>query len=100
MSPTDNIRWLLLQDPDLSIADIQSNLRRLNQPVPSEFLISQVRSNFRRDMKVLDQAGLLRHRSPELPALFRSRSNRKIACRRLPKLSKKTQRYGYDSLDD
>jgi hypothetical protein len=106
LQPPDAIRFLLLNEPNLSVSEIGERLHRLGIEVPTGICIAQIKNHFRRSLNVIEQAGMLRsNRSPELPQEL-LRTPKKLPRGSLKKPRQKQlprrydQRHGYDELDD
>jgi hypothetical protein len=76
LTSKDAVRFLVLLDPDLTNEQIQSRLDWLGLPSCTTFLISTIRASFREDVRLLEQAGLLRDRKPRIPSRIRLPSSR------------------------
>jgi hypothetical protein len=101
----DAVRHMLLRNPRLTVAELSEALQQLKLPTLTPICVSSIKSHFRKSLDVIEQVGLLRNRSPELPEELLSptkklpkRSPKKPRQKQLPR--RYDQRHGYDGLDD
>lgn len=64
LTTRDCIRLLTLTEPGLSVDDVQRKLEMFGLPVPTTFLISQIRLSLRDHLRFLQELKLLRDREP------------------------------------
>ena len=71
LSFKDAVRFLTLWNSDFTNVQIQERLEWLGLEKCTTFLIAQIRSGLRSDMRFLKQVGLLRNRAPPYPSRIR-----------------------------
>jgi len=104
LHPPDAIGFLLLSEPNMTVAEISEKLHRLGIDVPTGICIAAIKSHFRKSLDVIVRAGLLRNRSPELPNVLRvpgedkREKPKRLKRSRQKQLTRHDQRHGYDHL--